>query len=99
MNAMTTLLQGAYLAWREPDELRKVFSSWRDSAWVGSLWATGSSCWIIAFALALVRSVGQVEILLTLLFGRFYLRESLKRAEVVGALIVVCGVVLVMLGR
>jgi drug/metabolite transporter (DMT)-like permease len=102
MNAMQTLLQGAYLAWREPEQLRKVFTSWRDSAWVGALSASGSSCWFIGFALApvaLVRAVGQVEILFTLLFSRFYLRESLKRTEVIGALIVVCGVVLVVLGR
>ena len=102
MNAMQTLLQGGYLAWREPGELLKVLASWRDSAWVGALSASGSTCWFIGFAtapVALVRAVGQVEILLTLLFSRFYLREKLQRRDVIGALIVVCGVVLVVLGR
>ena len=102
MNGMQTLLQGAYLVWREPTEVRKVFASWRDSAWVGALSASGSSCWFIGFATAqvgLVRAVGQVEILFTLLFSRFYLKEKLKPTDVVGALIVVAGVVLVVLGR
>ncbi|MBX6740523.1 MAG: EamA family transporter, partial [Acetobacteraceae bacterium] len=48
---------------------------------------------------ALVRAVGQVEILFTLLFSRFYLREQPSRAEVAGALTVVFGVVLVLVGR
>jgi len=102
MNGMQTVLQGAYLLWREPTEVRKVFASWRDSAWVGALSASGSSCWFIGFATAqvgLVRAVGQVEILFTLLFSRFYLKEKLKPTDVVGALIVVAGVVLVVLGR
>jgi drug/metabolite transporter (DMT)-like permease len=102
MNGMQTLLQGAYLAWREPDELRKVFTTWRSSSWVGLLSASGSSCWFIGFATApvgLVRAVGQVEILFTLLFSRFYLKEGLKRTEAIGALILVSGVVLVVLGR
>ena len=102
MNGAQTLMQGAYLLWREPVELRKVFASWRDSRWVGALSASGSSCWFIAFALApvaLVRAIGQVEIVFTLLFSAFYLRETLKRKDVAGAVIVVAGVVLVVLGR
>ncbi len=102
MNGMQTALQGGYLLAREPAELAKVFASWRDSRWVGALSASGSSCWFIAFALApvaLVRSIGQVEIVFTLLFSAFYLKETLKRKDVVGAIIVVAGVVLVVAGR
>jgi drug/metabolite transporter (DMT)-like permease len=102
MNGMQTLLQGAWLAWREPEELRRVFATWRTSALVGTLSASGSTCWFIGFATApvgLVRAVGQVEILFTLLFGRFYLRERTKPTDVVGALILVAGVVLVVVGR
>lgn len=102
MNGMQTLLQGSYLLAREPDELVKVFRSWRDSRWVGALSASGSSCWFIAFVLApvaLVRAVGQVEIIFTLLFSTFYLKETLKRKDVIGSLVVVAGVVLVVLGR
>jgi drug/metabolite transporter (DMT)-like permease len=43
--------------------------------------------------------VGQVEIIFTLLFSRFYLSERPSRAEIAGALTVVVGVVLVLLGR
>ncbi|MBR0655737.1 EamA family transporter [Plastoroseomonas arctica] len=101
-NAMQTVMQGSYLLVREPGQIRAVFSTWRDSAKVGALSACGSCCWFTGFALApvaLVRAVGQVEIIFTLLFSRFYLREAPTRSDIFGALAVVLGVVIVLVGR
>lgn len=101
-NALQTVMQGAWLAWKEPEQFRAVFRTWRSSVPVGALSACGSACWFTGFALApvaMVRALGQTEILFTLLFSRFYLKESLKRQEVLGALGIVAGVVLVLLGR
>ncbi len=100
-NTLQTLMQGGFLAVREPAELRKAVTTWRSSAWAGTLSAFGSACWFTAFALApvaLVRSVGQVEIVFTLLFSRFYLKETLKRGDVAGLALVVCGVLVIVLG-
>jgi drug/metabolite transporter (DMT)-like permease len=101
-NAMQTVMLVAYLALREPPELKKAFTSWRSSMWVGTLSALGSTCWFYAFALApvaLVRSLGQIEVVFTLLFSRFYLHETLKRSEILGLLLVVGSVVLILAGR
>ena len=101
-NALQTLMQGSYVALREPAELKKAFSSWRSSIWVGTLSALGSSCWFYAFAIApvaLVRSLGQIEVVFTLLFSRFYLKETLKRSETLGLFLVVFSVVLILAGR
>jgi drug/metabolite transporter (DMT)-like permease len=100
-NTLQTLMQGSYLAVREPAELRKAFTTWRSSSLVGTLSAAGSACWFTAFALtdvALVRSVGQIEIVFTLLFSRFYLKENLKKGDVAGLALVVGGVLLIVLG-
>jgi drug/metabolite transporter (DMT)-like permease len=100
-NTLQTLMQGTYLAWREPNELRKAFTTWKSSAWVGTLSAAGSACWFTAFALtevALVRSVGQVEIVFTLLFSRFYLKETLRPHDMAGLALVVAGVLLIVSG-
>lgn len=100
-NSLQTLMQGTWLAWREPHELRKAFTTWRSSSWAGTLSAAGSACWFTAFALAdvaLVRAVGQVEIVFTLLFSRFYLKETLQPGDVAGLVLVVGGVVLIVLG-
>lgn len=101
VNTMQTVMQGGWLLWREPAQLLAVFRSWRSSAPVGALSAGGSACWFMAFALApvaLVRAVGQVEIVFTLLFSRFFLGEAWRARDVAGALAVVAGVVLVLLG-
>jgi len=100
-NILQTVMQGGWLLVTEPKQLVAVFRSWRSSMQVGALSAFGSSCWFVGFSLApvaLVRAVGQVEIVFTLLFSRFFLGERLKTKDVVGALTLVGGVVLVLLG-
>ncbi|MFL5256011.1 MAG: DMT family transporter [Rhodopila sp.] len=101
-NTLQTLMQGGWLLWREPAELRKAFTTWRSSLWAGTLSACGSACWFTAFAMtnvSLVRSVGQVEIVFTLLFSKFYLKEQLKPGDVAGLALVVGGVLLIVLGH
>ncbi len=100
-NSLQTLMQGGWLLATARDQARAVFTSWRSSSQVGALSALGSACWFSAFALApvaMVRALGQVEILFALAFSRFYLREKASRADVIGALTVVAGVLLVLLG-
>lgn len=99
--ALQTLMQGSYVALRERDQLARIFTSWRVSGQVGLLAAMGSACWFTGFAtapVALVRAVGQVEVIFTLGFGHYYLREPLARSEVIGLLTVGAGVVLALLG-
>ncbi len=102
INTLQTLMQGSWLLAREPASVPMLFRTWRSSAQVGALSAFGSACWFTGFAyapVALVRALGQVEILFTLLFSRFFLKERMKRTDVIGALVVVSGVALVLLGR
>ena len=98
-NTLQTLMQGTWMLWREPTGLRSAFTAWRSAAWVGVLSAAGSACWFISFALApvaLVRTVGQVEMVFTLSFSRFYLRETLRPADIAGLCLIVAGVLLVL---
>ena len=101
-NILQTFMQGTYMAVREPQGLRDAFTRWRSAMWVGVLSASGSACWFTAFALApvaLVRTVGQVEMITTLLFSRYYLHETLRRADIGGLALIVSGVILVLLAR
>jgi drug/metabolite transporter (DMT)-like permease len=97
-----TIMQGAYLLTFERGELGRAVGAWRQAGLVGVLSACGSACWFSAFALApvgLVRGVGQVEIVFTLLFSRYYLSERLRRSEVLGLVLVVTGVLLLVMAR
>lgn len=99
--ALQTAMLGGWLFWRERDQVRAVFSSWRVSGQVGLLSALGSACWFTGFAtapVALVRIVGQVEMVFTLGFAHFYLRERLCGSEVAGLALVVLGVMLALGG-
>lgn len=96
-----TLMQGSYVLWREREQLPRVIATWRTSGQVGLLAALGSACWFTGFAtapVALVRAVGQVEVILTLGFSRFYLKEARKSGEVLGLLLVGAGVALALIG-
>jgi drug/metabolite transporter (DMT)-like permease len=99
-SVLQTLMQGAYLMVRDPAELRKALAAWRTAGWVGVLSTAGSACWFTGFSLtdvALVRSVGQIEVVFTLVFGRFYLKERLRPGDAPGLLLVVLGVLLIVL--
>lgn len=101
-NTMQTAMQGGWMLWREPAGLVAAFRVWRSAAWVGALSAAGSGCWFAGFALApvaLVRTLGQVEMVFTLLFSRFYLHETLRRADVAGLGLIVAGVAVVLAAR
>jgi drug/metabolite transporter (DMT)-like permease len=101
VQAGQVLMQGSYLLLRERGEMTRVLRSWRSSYLVGLLASLGSAGWFTGFALApvaLVRTVGQVEVFFTLAFGRFYLRESVKRHEVIALFCVALGVALALGG-
>lgn len=95
------LMQGTYVLLRERGEMTRVLRSWRSSSLVGLLASLGSAGWFTGFALApvaLVRTVGQVEVFFTLGFGRLYLRETVKRHEVIALFCVAIGVALALAG-
>lgn len=95
-------LHGAWIALREPATLVAVVRTWKVSALVGLMSACGSACWFTAFALApvaLVRIVGQSEVLFTMLFARGLLKERIRVHQVVGLLLVAAGVVLSLIGQ
>lgn len=96
-----TLMQGGFVIWREREQLAGIVDNWCSASQVGLLSSLGSACWFTGFALApvaLVRAVGQVEVVFTLGFSYFYLSERLSRSELVGLLVVDIGVVLAIVG-
>lgn len=98
---MQTVMHGLYIAIREPQTWPAVIRTWRTSGLVGLLAALGSACWFTGFAaapVALVRIIGQVEVIFTFLFARFYLREATRPHEVGGLLLVAVGVVVALAG-
>jgi drug/metabolite transporter (DMT)-like permease len=95
--AMQSALHLAWIVARDRGTLGAVAKSWRSSSQIGLLSALGSACWYTGFAsapAALVRIVGQVEVIFTIGFAHFYLREPVRWHEAAGLLLVAIGVVL-----
>jgi drug/metabolite transporter (DMT)-like permease len=89
--AVVTLVQTAmllpYLLWREPGEVKRVIAARRPAFWVGVTGMLGSLGWFVAFALqnaAYVRSVGQIELVFTVLVSTYVFGERPTRRELAG---------------
>jgi drug/metabolite transporter (DMT)-like permease len=94
-------VQGAWMLGRDRAGLASVMTSWRTSTRIGLVSAAASLCWFVAIALApvaLVRIVGQAEVVFTVWLARAYLKETPTRAETAGLILVAGGVILSLLG-
>ena len=80
-----TAVMGIWMIRVAPSELGSSFTEWRASSFVGLFGAVTSFCWFYAFsanAVAPVRAVGQIELVLALLIFRvFILRRQLRDAN------------------
>lgn len=89
----------AYIAARERDQFiairKRVSLAW----FVGLTSALGSVGWFTAMTLqnpALVKSLGQIEFIFTLLLTTFFFKEKVTGRELVGVLAIVASVVLIL---
>ncbi|MGR3618932.1 MAG: EamA family transporter, partial [Roseovarius sp.] len=96
-----TLILGLWLFLREREEIGKVVASWRVSALVGLTSMAGSLGWFIAFTLqtaALVKAVGQVELVFTFLFSIFWLKERSSGKEIAGIALILVSLGIIIAG-
>jgi drug/metabolite transporter (DMT)-like permease len=102
--SIVTLMQSIgmalYLRFFERGELRRVMRAWRRTVWVGVTGVLGSAGWFAAFALhnaVMVRAVGQVEIVFTLLVSWVVFKERLGGRELLGIALVVLSLLMIVL--
>jgi drug/metabolite transporter (DMT)-like permease len=102
--ATTTLLQtgmmAAFLGVRDPRQMTEVLRQWPRTLPVGVLSVAGSACWFLGMTLenaALVRALGQVELVFTYIASHFLFRERATPGETAGILLVAASVVLLIL--
>ena len=89
-----------YMALRNPGELRNVLAAWRVAIWVGASGAVGSIGWFTAMTIqnaALVRAVGQIELVFTIGASVLIFREKILRMELFGIALVIVGIIVLVL--
>ena len=92
---LQSVIMGVYLALRESGQWNKVFLNWKISSLIGGIGMLASLCWFSAMTLnsaAIVRAVGQVELLFTLATTVFWFKEQIRLTQVFGILLIVSGI-------
>lgn len=98
VTAFQTVAMALWLRWREVGEVSKVLGAWRATLPVGVTGVLGSLGWFTAFALqnaAYVRSVGQVELIFSILVSMFVFGEKPKVREVAGMALLALSIILI----
>jgi drug/metabolite transporter (DMT)-like permease len=96
-----TALLSTWLQMRDPDTLRAVLTSWRQSFPAGFLGAFASEMWFLAFALetpARVRTLGLVEILIAGIISRKLFLQTPGIRDMIGMVLVTLGIALLFNG-
>lgn len=96
--SLQMLSMAAWLAIRDPKELRAVWQTRKVAVWIGMFSMAGSFCWFLAFTLqnaAYVKALGQIELILSLGASVLFFREKVSARELTGMGIL--GVSIVML--
>ncbi len=96
-----SLLLGTWLALREPKTLKTLYHHKKLTVGVSLFSFMGSIGWFTAMSLqtvALVKTLGQVEVLFTLLISVFWFKEKLAGFDYLGLGLIVLGAVMVMVG-
>lgn len=98
--SLQSLGLGAWIAFKTEQGIAPVFRAWRISLLAGSMGAAASLAWFSAYALqsvSHVRTLGMVEVVFSYIISRRVLSESFTRAEKIGLLLMVVGLVLICL--
>ena len=92
-----TAVMGCLLRLREPGTLTAVLAAWRHGVAVGAAGALASAGWFSAMTLqnaALVRALGQVELIFAFLTSIWLFRERVRWRDAVGGGLLLFGVAL-----
>lgn len=91
------LVMCVFLALREPQQLRRLFSAWRISALAGLAGGLASFGWFAAMTLqkaVLVKAVGQIEVVFSFAASLLFFRETIRPHETIGILLITAGILL-----
>ncbi|MFV2003040.1 MAG: EamA family transporter [Paracoccaceae bacterium] len=100
VTASQSIAMGAWLIWRDRDQLRAVFAAWRVASLVGITSMFGSFFWFTAFTLqsvAYVKALGQIELVFSLAASVLFFREKISARELAGIAILLISILLLVL--
>jgi len=102
VTGMQVVVMTVYMLIRERAQFGAIFRNLKFCSLVGLTGVAGSVCWFNAMTLenaAYVRTLGQVELILSLLTSYIVFKERSTRYEIVGMVMIVIGIIILLLFR
>ncbi len=99
--AIQVILMGVWMLFFTRHELLQCLRHWQGSIGAGFFGALSTIAWFAAFALyavAPVRAVGQVELLITLGISIMFFKEKTNKTELIAILLLSISIIMVLLG-
>ena len=96
---LQTILMGFWMQRYAKSELIWTFSEWKGSSIVGFFGALTSFCWFYAFsanAVAPVRALGQIELVIALLISIIFFRERPSWKEIMAIFLLLSSLLLIL---
>ena len=90
---------GGYIAVTKPYVFRQLTNAKKQVLAISTVSCLGSICWFTAMALqhvALVKTLGQLEVLLTLVLSYYWLKNAVTKREIAGLLLIGLAAIFVM---
>ncbi len=87
----------AWLRWREPGEITRVWAARGKAVWMGVTSLGGSISWFTAFTLqnaAYVFAVGQIEVIFSLMASVLFFKEKVTARECLGISLLTASIIL-----
>jgi drug/metabolite transporter (DMT)-like permease len=100
MVSLQTIMCGIYTSIKEPNQWLAVWKYKKLCSFVGLTSALGSIGWFTAMSMqnvALVKTLGQVEFLMTLAITHYYFKEKISSAELGGMMLIIASVILLII--
>jgi len=97
-----SVVMAGYMRFREPGQITATLGQWRTAAMVGVAGVCASIGWFTAMTIqnvAYVRALGQIELIFTFVASYFFFKEKIKKAEVIGAILIAACIVILLMDR
>lgn len=96
------VILAVWMGIKDPGEFGRIALKWKTSAMVGFVGALASFGWFTAMTLeqaAAVKAVAQIEMLFAFATTSYVFKELMNKREVIGCLLIVCGVLVLVVAR
>jgi drug/metabolite transporter (DMT)-like permease len=93
-------IMALWIAIKDPADFKRIAIKWKTSLMVGFVGALASFGWFTAMTLeqaAAVKAVAQIEMLFAFATSYFVFKERMNKREIIGCLLIVCGVLVLAL--